>query len=339
MRKLRNLVICMGLTAIMPINVSISAETTDLNLDINEITISGLSSGGYMANQFHIAHSDWVKGAAIIAAGSYYCAQGSITTALSECVNKQSSEFSLEPLHTQLKQYASEGLIAPLSNLQDSRVWLLHGKLDAKISSPVANALYQQYQGLVSDKNLTYIKDKPFAHHFPTLSTGSSCDTSESPFLGNCSYDAAGEFLNFLFPKLNSPNQKSSGTITAINQHKLGGKPAETMAKTGYVYIPKSCAEGQQCQVHVNFHGCNQNAETIGQDYIIGNGLNRWADNNQLIVLYPQTSTSMMLPMNPQGCWDWWGYTDEKYATTHGKQIQAVKNIVESLAAQSKSKG
>ncbi|MDO6694433.1 PHB depolymerase family esterase [Aliiglaciecola sp. 3_MG-2023] len=335
MRKLRNLVICMGLTT----SAAINAETVDLDLSIDEITVSGLSSGGYMANQFHIAYSDWVKGAAILAAGPYYCAQGSITTALSECVNKQSTEFSLDVLTSQLQQYANQGLIAPLSNLQDSKVWLLHGKLDAKISPPVANALYQQYQELVKDENLTYIKDKPFAHHFPTLATGSSCDTSESPYIGNCNYDAAGEFLSFLYPQLNSPKANISGKIIPINQHKLGGEPADSMAKAGYLYVPQSCAEGQECQVHVNFHGCNQNAETIGQDYIAGNGLNRWADNNQLVVLYPQTTTSMMLPMNPQGCWDWWGYTDENYATAQGQQIQAVKNIVNALAVESKSKG
>ncbi|GAA6185500.1 PHB depolymerase family esterase [Aliiglaciecola sp. NS0011-25] len=339
MRKLRNLAICMGLTTSLSINAVVNAETVELDLDIDKITVSGLSSGGYMANQFHIAYSDWVKGAAIIAAGPYYCAQGSITTALSECVNKQSAEFSLDVLTNQLSQYAEQGLIAPLSHLQDSKVWLLHGKLDAKISPPVANALYQQYQGLVKDENLTYIKDKPFAHHFPTLATGSSCDTSESPFLGNCNYDAAGELLNFLYPDLTAPSASSSGQIKQIDQHELGGDPAKSMAEKGFVYVPKSCAQGEECQVHVNFHGCNQNAQTIGQDYIKNNGLNRWADNNQLIILYPQTTTSMMLPMNPQGCWDWWGYTDKNYATAQGKQLEAVKNIVKSLAVQSKSKG
>src|SRR5512143_408122 len=41
-------------------------------------TASGISSGGYMAVQFHVAHSRLIHGAAIFAAGPYYCAQGSV---------------------------------------------------------------------------------------------------------------------------------------------------------------------------------------------------------------------------------------------------------------------
>ncbi|GAC12943.1 extracellular catalytic domain type 2 short-chain-length polyhydroxyalkanoate depolymerase [Aliiglaciecola lipolytica] len=335
MIKLHKLVVLIGLIT----SIQATAEPTKLDLAIEKITVSGLSSGGFMANQFHIAHSDWVRGAAILAAGPYYCAQGSITTALSQCVNKQSDEFSLAPLNAQLKQYADKGLIAPLSNLKDSQVWLLHGTLDARVTRSVANALFQQYQTLVAPENLTYVKEKPFAHHFPTLASGARCDTSESPFLGNCQFDAAGELLNYLYSDLTPPVQKLNGKINAINQHELGGEPAESLAETGYLYVPQACARGQTCEVHVNFHGCNQNAETIGQEYIQNNGLNRWADSNQLVVLYPQTNTSMMLPMNPQGCWDWWGYTDENYANQQGQQIQAVKNIVKSLAVQPNRKG
>jgi poly(3-hydroxybutyrate) depolymerase len=56
-----------------------------LNLDLTRIGISGLSSGGYKANQFHNAHSDWVDKVGIITAGPYYCSK----TVLAQCVNKQ----------------------------------------------------------------------------------------------------------------------------------------------------------------------------------------------------------------------------------------------------------
>ncbi len=39
----------------------------------------------------------------------------------------------------------------------------------------------------------------------------------------------------------------------------------------------------------------------------------------------------MFMPLNPQGCWDWWGYTGSDYATQNGLQIRAVKQIAESL--------
>jgi poly(3-hydroxybutyrate) depolymerase len=55
------------LLACLLINNS-QADTKKLNLDLTKIGVSGLSSGGYMANQFHIAHSDWVDKVGIIAA-------------------------------------------------------------------------------------------------------------------------------------------------------------------------------------------------------------------------------------------------------------------------------
>ena len=32
-----------------------------LKLNLDQTTVSGLSSGGYMAAQFQLAHADWVK--------------------------------------------------------------------------------------------------------------------------------------------------------------------------------------------------------------------------------------------------------------------------------------
>ena len=46
------------------------------NVDIKETSVSGLSSGGFMAVQFQIAFSSTVKGAGIVAGGPYFCARG-----------------------------------------------------------------------------------------------------------------------------------------------------------------------------------------------------------------------------------------------------------------------
>ena len=52
----------------------------------SKVTVSGVSSGGYMANQFHIAYSSLVGGAGIFAGGPYYCAQGNVQIALTNCM-------------------------------------------------------------------------------------------------------------------------------------------------------------------------------------------------------------------------------------------------------------
>ena len=48
-------------------------------LDIKESSISGISSGAFMAVQFGVSWSSIVKGVGVIAGGPYYCAQGTAT--------------------------------------------------------------------------------------------------------------------------------------------------------------------------------------------------------------------------------------------------------------------
>ncbi len=304
-----------------------------LQLELSNISVSGVSSGGYMANQFHLAHSDWVDKVGIIAAGPYFCAQNSIKIALERCVNT-STEDTTKALSLAAQNYQKQGKIAELSHLKNSKVWIFSGSKDKKIIPDVTQALYQQYTQWLAPENIQFINDKPFAHHVPTLAFGSACDVSVSPYLGNCNYDAAGEMLGYLYAQLSPRVDKPQGKLISFNQLSLGGEPAQSLAETGYVYVPESCQQGQSCQVHVNFHGCQQNAEAVGQEYVLNNGLNNWAETNQLVVLYPQTKNSMFMPLNPQGCWDWWGYSGQDYANQEGLQIQAVKNMVFALSEQ-----
>ena len=108
------------------------------------------------------------------------------------------------------------------------------------------------------------------------------------------------------------------------------------MAETGYVYVPASCAGQQPCRVHIALHGCKQNFETIQDRYIQHAGYNEWADTNRLIILYPQTivgnpATDPFTPLNPFGCWDWWGYTNFNYAVKAGRQITTIKAMLDRL--------
>ena len=54
--------------------------------NVSAVSVSGVSAGGYMAVQFHVAHSAIVRGAGILAAGPYYCAQGSSWAAQGNCM-------------------------------------------------------------------------------------------------------------------------------------------------------------------------------------------------------------------------------------------------------------
>src|SRR5690348_13229228 len=65
-----------------------SASTTSLaayNVGPSTVTVAGLSSGGYMAVQLQVAYSQSIFGTAVFAGGPYYCALGSLNSALGYC--------------------------------------------------------------------------------------------------------------------------------------------------------------------------------------------------------------------------------------------------------------
>ena len=104
--------------------------------------------------------------------------------------------------------------------------------------------------------------------------------------------------------------------------------------------IPKACKGGKPSKLHVAFHGCLQGGENEKRPGHSGNlfskyaGYNEWAKANDVIVLYPQVRVWNSGPINPQGCWDWWGqdYTHEGYHTKRGRQIKAVAQMINILA-------
>jgi poly(3-hydroxybutyrate) depolymerase len=82
-----------------------------------------------------------------------------------------------------------------------------------------------------------------------------------------------------------------------------------SMARVGYVFIPKTCKEGRPCRLHVAFHGCLQGGTTDTRSGHSGNlfakyaGYNEWAKANDIIVLYPQVQArSVPPPLDPRGC-------------------------------------
>jgi poly(3-hydroxybutyrate) depolymerase len=91
--------------------------------------------------------------------------------------------------------------------------------------------------------------------------------------------------------------------------------------------------------LHVAFHGCRQNVEAVYDDFVRDAGYNRWAAANRIIVLYPQSKPWFAPPFlpggdvlaNPNGCWDFWGFSGIGYHGQSGKQMRAVKAMVDRL--------
>ncbi len=307
------------------------AASTTLHIDESQTSVSGLSSGAFMAVQFHVAFSSIMKGAAIFAGGPFYCAQGSESNATSDCMYPSAAP-DIAPFVAITKQYAASGSIDDPSNLASQKVFLFGGADDHTVNPVVMDSLNSYYGSYLSSSAIEYVNRRPgTSHTMPTLSYGTDCDESMSPYIGNCSYDGAGLALAQIYGALTPAATTLSGTIVTIPQGNFISDPSShSLAADAYAYVPASCAHGATCKVHVAFHGCEQNAANVGSAFYEHAGYNPWADTNQIVVLYPQTTAG---GSNYEACWDWYGYDSASYATKTGPQMAMVKAMIDFLAS------
>jgi len=324
----RLLCIFAAVTALVGGTASAAVNLPQLNIDKTQTTVSGLSSGGFMAAQLHVAYSaTFAKGAGIVAGGPFYCAEGSIVNATGRCMASPAG-IPTSTLVSTTNSWASQGLIDPVVNLQSSKVYLFSGSIDSTVKTGVMDALKNYYNSFVPAANVVYKKDIVAEHAMITDDYGSACSTKGSPYINDCNFDLAGAMLAHLYGTLNPRN---NGTLAAGNFVEFNQSQFITnhgMAATGWAYIPQACTSGEQCRVHVVLHGCQQNATLVQQQYVRNTGYNRWADTNTMVMIYPQTSTQAT-----NSCWDWWGYDNAGYATKAGPQMAAIKAMVDQISA------
>ena len=324
-------------------------------IDSERVTVSGLSSGAYMAVQLSVAYSSMFSGVAVIAGGPYGCARtsGTVSTnanrALGPCM---AGSYTLTQRWWQcwfagcpgpdrpdekasidlVRQYANTGAIDPLTSLRRQRVFLLSGKDDDTLVPAVVDALHRFYEAFLPSTSIREEDLDKLAHTFPTdtFKKGNACSRGDPPFVSDCKYDGAGKMLDHLYGKLKPRNDGApDGSLLPFDQTRFLTTGVNTgMAATGYVYVPKSCAaKGVRCAVHVALHGCRQTAAEIGTTFTEGAGYNRWADANGIVVLYPQIGRSKH-SANPRDCWDWWGYTGPAWLEKKAPQMQAITAMV-----------
>ena len=436
-----------------------------LNIDPTFITVSGISSGGFMAHQFHVAHSGHVAGAGIVAGGPYACSQGDAITAITACsktialackgivkpftpfdpsvcdrgytgpVSEASSVDLAAQAFSAARDAAAQGRIDDLKGLAAARVYLFTAASDeivpygvmnavrhfytdsdkAQVQTLTFNRLFESHHTMVTDNFYRvdaslvgqcqrasfgdpYVADcravaQDMSACFCPTGTGacsvanpiaSLCNGTSDPQNFNpqtawpdapscvqnvqveacqsaASVDLAGAILLTLYPGIPAGSRSSlldvhpASAGDAATSKRLSSKMSQfsqqalvqsafgradqqawgSLAEYGYVYIPPYCAQGGTCGLHVAFHGCKQGGETdppFGNIYAKYAGYNEWAKLNAIVVLYPQIQDTTFGPVNPEGCWDWWGYTDANYANQSGRQIRAVAQMINILA-------
>jgi len=305
-----------------------------LNILPGSLTVSGISSGGYMATQYQVAYSKDVQGAAIVAAGPWYCAKSSLTRALEECTAGSAIGPETKPLVAALHASAAAKFIDDPSWIAPDRVWLFHGTRDTVVGAAVTDSLLRFYREFIPSERIHYETQVAAAHGFPADGEGGACDVAAPPWINDCDYDAAGLLLQHLYDGLQAPAAAVHGELRAFGQARyVTGDALASMADGGYLFVPQDCATGSPCRIHVAFHGCRQGSDFVGKDFAQRAGYNRWADANRIVVLYPQVRKSRVWPFNPRGCWDWWGYSGPHYAARSGSQLVSVHRMLRALGA------
>ncbi len=304
-----------------------------LSMDTARVTLSGLSSGAYMAQQLHLAYADRIAGAALLAGGPYGCARGDLRVALAECMAPEDPALpALATLADEVRARAGDGRLAPLSGLAGDRVWVYRGSADAMVGERVTAAAADLYAAIGAEVVLQRSFDLPYAHLLPTAPPGDDCGTAAPPHIARCGFDAAGEAFRHLYEVM-APAPIAQGELRSFDQRPYADDPADPPGHaSGFVYLPPDCAAGKSCGLHIALHGCEQSAETIDDLYARNAGFNRWADAANVVVLYPQTRSSLS-PLNPKACWDWWGYTGSDYDTRDGAQMRWIARMAAAIGA------
>ena len=219
------------------------------NISVNDVSVSGLSSGAYMAAQMHVAYSKTIKkGAGIVAGGPVYCSQGNVLIATGPCMDDSGSR-NLPYLTSVINTWSSNGYIDSTSNLAASKVYLFSGTLDSTVKQAVMNDLKTMYGNYIPAANITYKNNLAAEHAMPTDYFGNNCSLNASPYVSNCNFDTAGEILKWLYGSLNAKNVGAlGGTFINYDQSAFWGNfnpNAHGMASTGYAYVPAACTAGQ----------------------------------------------------------------------------------------------
>jgi poly(3-hydroxybutyrate) depolymerase len=304
------------------------------NVDHSAISTSGTSSGGCFATQLHVIYSKTFMGVGVVAGAPYYCAKGSALTATNACATTYSN-INVNDLIAQTGRYANAGDVDQTFNMQNDRVFIYTGTRDSTVVSGVVNKVADYYRNYVNSANIKLVNFDGAEHAFPTLNYGNACSVKASPYISRCNYDGAYEILSHIYPGITRPTGTVplNGDFYEFDQSEffyISPPILSSMDNTGYVYVPSGCVNNQnKCKLHVSFHGCQQGRHRLGNEYATKTGYNEVGELNNIIILYPQATA---YGSNPYGCWDWWGYTVNFYATNRANQPLAVIRMVEQIS-------
>ncbi|HEY8102486.1 MAG TPA: fibronectin type III domain-containing protein [Burkholderiaceae bacterium] len=309
------------------------------NADPSLVSVSGLSSGGFMAVQLGVAYSGtFTKGFGVFAGGPFDCTRNAGYTT---CMYNGTPAITT-PEANMTSWSGSQ--IDSLTNLASRKFYGWYGGQDYTVGANPMNQLKTEVQAKgITTANTSWNTTSSAGHTFPTNFAGSgdnACGTTGSPYVSNCAYDGAGAVLQWMYGTLTAPNAGTlGGTLINFDQTEFNGGPG--MDTSGYVYVPAACASGTVCKVHVSLHGCVQSHNNIGMSYINNTYYNNWADTNNMIIVWPQAipdntsraTTDNGSLANSNGCWDWLGWYGNNFDQKGGTQMAAIVAMVNRITS------
>lgn len=303
------------------------AADTLPRLNLSDVSVSGISSGAFMAVQMGVAHSKLIRGVASTAGGIYWCAEGDKNKSLTQCMSSPQQQDPKRNID-KARSESEKGAIDSVENLKSQRVYLYQSEKDFIIRPESVDKLAEFYKAF-STENLEVHKVKEGAHGFPTKNYGNPCSQMGSPWILKCGVDHAGDILKYFYGELAEPasGESAAANLQSFDQNAYGAAGA-LLYPSGKIYIPSACRKGEACRLHIAFHGCQMNPDFIQDKFAEHAGFNEWAESNHIVVLYPYSAKSAD---NPYACWDWFGFTGQDYVLKSGKQIAAIAKMIEAL--------
>lgn len=233
--------ILIALTLAEPGLVQAASNLGPYNVNPNTVTVAGISSGGYMAVQLQVAYSSHIHGTAVLAGGSYYCAQDNEVLWAAACATGVGVPISSLVSYT--KSQAAAGAIDPTSNIGGKPIYMFSGLLDTVDYQLTMDDLKQYYSSFTSSSYITYNNSTPAEHSWVTPDATNPCYLLAPPFMNNCGLDIEKTFLAMFYGSLQSRNTKPEGSYVQFDQNSFcaaANCAAIGMDSTAWLYVPKT---------------------------------------------------------------------------------------------------
>lgn len=289
---------------------------------IEQVTVSGISSGAAMALQYAVAHSASVNGVAAIAGPSWGCAKGFVSNAINDCMCGRQAVPNTLPLAQEL---AHSGAIDPLVNGHPQalkRGFVFHSPLDATVVASTGQASAAFLASFIGtpptvDNGNAGDGSNHAGHGIISPGGADRCEASahDHSYVRQCGQeDNARDLFHALMPDVPQDPARRHTPVSTTDIQPFDQRPfirevtrsgdyiapdslaffwfpvrserrqRLDMADTGYFHVPPSCQQaGARCGLHIAFHGCKQQV----REFALTTGYVQWAEQHRQIILFP----------------------------------------------------